>query len=134
MNRSTDDKRGVATAKIMLNHSHFDVQPLFEWELKVLPLMIEFFKKAFTFRLPSLSSAEKTYMIDRKKIKKMRLSVIYDFIKEFPMLYIEPITRKVISDSTVLEEELMNQSPGGDKEARLEALRRHRARAMRRLE
>jgi len=38
-NRSSDDKRRVAMAKILLNYSHFNVQPFFEWELKVLPLM-----------------------------------------------------------------------------------------------
>ena len=131
LNRGTDDKRRVAIAKIVTHHSHFNVQPLFEWELKVLPLMVEFFKKAFTF---SFSYFGETKIIKRKKIKKMRLSVIYDFIKEFPMLYIEPVTRKEIAECTVLEEELMNQSSVCDKDSRLEEIRRHKARAMRRLQ
>ena len=64
----------------------------------------------------------------------MKLSVVYDFIKEFPMLYIEPITQKEITDYTALEEELQ----GGDQsveqqQARLEEVRRCKARAMSRL-
>ena len=50
------------------------------------------------------------------------------------MLYIEPVTRKEIEACTALEEELMNQSPMGDKEVRLEEIRRHKARAMIRLQ
>ena len=41
-----------------------------------------------------------------EKIKKMKLSVVYDFIREFPMLYIEPTTRQEIAEYTALEEEL----------------------------
>ena len=50
------------------------------------------------------------------------------------MLYIEPVTRKEISGYTVLEEELLYSPVAvGDEEARLEEIRRHKARAMIRL-
>ena len=60
-----------------------------------------------------------------EKINKMKLSVIYDFVKEFPMLYIEPMTRKEIVECTTLKEELK-----GDE---LEKIRQRKARAMRRI-
>jgi len=132
LNRSTRDREKVAMAKILLNHSHFNVQPFFEWELKVLPLMIGWFTRAVTFSF-TFTIGEIAYSMCPEKIKKMKLSVIYDFIKEFPMLYIEPVTRQEIEDCTALEGELMNQSSEGDKETRLEEIRRHKARAMRRL-
>ena len=51
------------------------------------------------------------------------------------MLYIEPVTRKEIAECTALEEEeLMSQSSEDDKEARLEVIRRHKARAISRLQ
>jgi len=82
----------------------------------------------------SFTSAGITYRFTLEKINRMKLSTIYDFIKDFPMLYIESVTRQEIEDCTALEEELMNQSPMGDKEVRLEEIRRHKDRAMRRLQ
>jgi len=113
------DKGGVAMYKILQNHSHFNMQPFFEWEFKVLPIVIKWFERAAT-RLHD-SFEEKT--------KKMKVSVIYDFIKEFPMLYIEPITRKEIAEYTALEEELHGDE---HKAARLEEVQCCKTRAMRR--
>ena len=123
LNKETPNKGKVAMTKILHRHSHLDMQPFFKLEFKVLPIMIEWFAKASTW-VPHYA----------EEINELRLSVIYDFIKEFPMLYIEPVTRREIAECTVLEEELMNQSSEDDKEVRLEEIRRHKARAMRRLQ
>jgi len=115
LNRNNQAKQRVAMRKILYHHSHFNMKPLFEWEVKVLPIMIKWFEKA-----ASLYTNE-----SEGKIQKMRLDCIYDFIKEFPMLYIEPITRKEIAECTALEEKLQ-----GDE---LEKIRQRKARALRRL-
>ena len=109
-----EDKHWVAMQKILNAHSHFDMQPFFEWEFKVMPIMIEWFTKASSY----------TAEYD-EKINKMKLSVMYDFIREFPMLCIDPVTRKEIAECTALEEELQ-----GDE---LEMIRQRKARAVRRL-
>jgi len=101
--------------KILRNHPHFNIQPFFEWEFKVLPIMVNWFTKATIF--VDASSGE--------RINKTKLSTIYDFIKEFPMLYIEPVTRKEIAECTALEEKVH-----GDE---LEEIRQRKARAWRRL-
>ena len=122
-NRSYQNKQQVAMLKIFRNHSHFDVQPFFEWEFKVLPLMIEWFEKAAT-RL------NVTFM---KKINKMKLSVIHDFVKEFPMLYIESVTSKEIAEYTTMEEELQSGNlMEAEQQVKLEEIRQSKARAMRR--
>jgi len=125
------DKRRVAMIKILQVHSHFNIQPFFEWEFKVLPLMINWFTKAaacasvFIGNHPSLNSV---------RINKTKLSVVYDFIREFPMLYIEPVTRKAIAEYVAKEEELQKGNQMGvDQRERLEEIRRCKARAMRRL-
>ena len=46
LNRDSEDKGHVAVTKILQHHSHFNVQPFFEWEFKVLPLMISWLEKA----------------------------------------------------------------------------------------
>jgi len=115
----TSDKGKVAMKKILQHHSHFNMRPFFEWEFKVLPIMISWLKKT--------SECTATF---EEKINRLKLAVIYDFIKEFPMLYIEPVTSKEIADYTAMEEEHLLRT-GGD--IRLAEIRQHKARAMRRL-
>ena len=64
------------------------------------------------------------------KINRTKLQITYDFVREFPMLYIEPVTRKEIEECSTLEMHLQ-----GDKchQAKLEEVQQRKTRAMRRL-
>ena len=64
--------------KILKCHSHFDMQPFFEWELKILPLVMDWFEKADS----------RTTGFE-EKIKRMKLACMYEFVREFPVLYID---------------------------------------------
>ena len=123
LNRNAN-KQQVAITKILQNHSHFNMQPFFEWEFKVLPIMVNWFKTA-----DSCTAFE-----HEEKINKMRLSTVFDFIKEFPMLYIEPVTREEIAEYTAMEEEMLQGDQiDAEHEVSLEEIRGCKARAMRRL-
>jgi len=115
-----ENKEQIATRKILKHHSHFNVQPFFEWEFKVLPLLVNWFANAATITTEY-----------EERIKKMKLSVVYEFIKEFPMLYIEPMTRKEVAEYTLLEEQLQGSEM---QEARRLEVQQCKARAMRRLD
>ena len=119
LNIDSEDKGHVAVTKILQHHSHFNVQPFFEWEFKVLPLMISWLEKAnaCTFNF-------------EEKINRMMISVTYDFVREFPMLYIEPVTRKEIEECTALEKHLQGDK---DQQAKLEEVQQRKERSMRRL-
>ena len=122
------DKQHVAITKILQNHSHFDMQPFFEWDFKVLPIMVEWFTKASTFCTIEYE----------EKIKKMRLSAVYDFIREFPMLYVEARTREEIKKHTSLEMQIQRAQLRLQREqmqlaSQLEEVQQCKARAMRRL-
>jgi len=120
---SESNKGQVAMTKIFKHHSHFDMEPFFEWEFKVLPLMINWFANA----------ARRVTRYDQK-ISRSRLSVTFDFIREFPMLYVEPITRQEIAEYTAMEESL--QAGGqmeGEHQGQLEEIRQRKARSMGRL-
>ena len=117
LNEETPDKGKVAMQKIVHSHPHLDMRLFFEWELKVLPIMIEWFTKATTSLDASFEG----------KIKKMRLSAIYDFIKAFPMLYIEAMTKQEIAKYAAMEEQQLQ----GDK---LKEIQKRKAHAMRRLD
>ena len=73
LNSSSEDKRQVAMTKILKHHQHFDMQPFFEWDLKVLPLVIDWFDRA--------RSIESTDIVGTGKRK---LDAIYQFIRAIP--------------------------------------------------
>jgi len=68
----------------------------------------------------------------RRKIKGMKLSCMYEFVREFPMLYVEPITRKEIEEC-ISAMELQLQEDQMQLTQQLEKIQRNKARAMRRL-
>ena len=119
LNRDNGDKRQIAMTKILQHHSHFNMQPFFEWEFKMFPRMISWLEKT---RACTSNFGE--------KINRAKLSITYDFVREFPMHYIEPVTRKEIEDCTALEKQLQ-----GDKcqLAMLEDIQQRKARSFRRL-
>ena len=62
------------------------------------------------------------------KIQRVKLSITYDFVREFPMLFIDPVTRQEIEKYTALEKKLQgNQS----KIATLEEVQQSKERALR---
>ena len=67
------DKTQVAMKKILKHHHHFDMQPFFEWDLKVLPIASNWFDRA-----RSLDTN------DEAGIDKRKLSAIYQFIRAMP--------------------------------------------------
>ena len=127
LNRN-ENKQLLAITKILQNHSHFDMQPFFEWEFKVLPIMISWFTNATTRLHDSFE----------EKINKMKLSAVYDFIREFPMLYVEARTREEIKEHTSLEMQIQRAQLRLQREqmqlaSQLEEVQQCKARAMRRL-
>ena len=119
LNASSENKRKIAMTKILCHNSHINMQPFFGWELKVLPLVITWLEKA--------NACATEFDV---QISKMKLSCMYDFVREFPMLYIEPVTRKEIEECGSMEEQW-----GDDpmQHAKLKQVQERKTRAMRRL-
>ena len=95
------------------------MHPFYEWEFKVLPLIISWLEKANA----CTSNFE-------EKIKRTKLSITYDIVREFPMLYIEPVTRKEIEKYSAMEKKLQGDK---DQQAKLEEVQQRKERSMRRL-
>ena len=114
------NKSRTARIKILDNHSHFDMHPFFQWDIKALPIIINWFSKAAVCTIGY-----------GKKIRVNKLSSIYDFVKEFPSEFIEPLTRREIAQYTALEQQLMGDIA---QQAKLQEIQRCKARAMRRLD
>jgi len=93
LNRGADKKQ-VAITKILKLHSEINMQPLFEWDFKAMPLVIGFFQRA--------AACPQTDQVD---IKSRKLSAIYQFIRGMPSLYIDSRLNQELSEvrATVME-------------------------------
>ena len=76
LNESSEDKRQVAIKKILKHHKHFDMQPFFEWDLKVLPIAIAWFEQA-----QSIANNEEV------GVGRHKLGAIYQFIRAMPEVF-----------------------------------------------
>ena len=84
-----NDKKEVATIKILQAHDDFDMQPFFEWEFKVLPLVLSWLEIASACQMPPGFLPN---------IEQRKLSTIYQFVRGMPVLYVETRLRKELED------------------------------------
>ena len=97
------DKKEVAIIKILQYHDELDMMPFFEWEFKVLPLMIDWFERASSITMPE------NFQLN---IGPRKLSSIYQFVRGMPLLYVETSIRKELEnikskESQMEEEQLL---------------------------
>jgi hypothetical protein len=96
LNKSSEDKKQVAMKKILKHHRHFDMQPFFEWDLKVLPIAIAWFERARYIANNNDdeddSDEEDSDEDDEKSddVDNQMLGAIYQFIRAMPEVF-EPV-------------------------------------------
>ena len=89
-----NDKKEVAMVKILQHHNDFDMLPFFEWDFKVLPLMIDWFERASLITMPRNFEPN---------IGPRKLSCIYQYVRGMPLLYVEARLRKELDDIKAAE-------------------------------
>jgi len=100
------DKKEVAMIKILQYHDDFDMTPFFEWEFKVLPLMMNWFERASAIDMPRGFVSNTGPRIFEPNIGRRKLSSIYQFIRGMPLLYVETCIRKELEDIKLKETQL----------------------------
>ena len=75
--------------KILQCHNDFDMLPFFEWEFKVLPLVLSWFERASVLEMPDNFEPN---------IERRKLSTIFQFVRGMPVLYVETRLRKELED------------------------------------
>jgi len=100
-----NDKKEVAMIKILKYHNDFDMVPFFEWEFKVLPLIIDWFERASSINMPYfiIINVKRTF---EPNIGPRKLSSIYQFVRGMPLLYVETRIRKEFEDIKALESQM----------------------------
>ena len=83
------NKKEVAIIKILQHHNDFDTVPFFEWEFKVLPLIIDWFERASLVTMP---------VGFEPNIGSRKLSSIYQFVRGMPLDYVEVRLKKELED------------------------------------
>ena len=96
-----EDKKQVAIMKIY--NPNLDMTPFFEWEFKILPLMINWLERAFvtlmTFFDEEPTSLESESIMKGRAIDDPdKLSCIYQFVRGMPLLCVENQLRKQLDD------------------------------------
>jgi len=84
LNGSEHEGQAVVV-KILQQYHQIKVQPFFEWEFKVLPLLVGWFTKA-SKRATAGPPDAFTCATFEDSIKRMKINAIYDFVRELPML------------------------------------------------
>jgi len=93
LNGDYEDKKEVAMVKILQTHNDFDMTPFFEWEFKVLPLMINWFERASSLEISSRMPEDYEPFIEQRQ-----LSCVYQFVRGMPLLYVETYLMKELED------------------------------------
>ena len=92
-----NDKKEVAMIKILQCHSDFEMLPFFEWEFKVLPLVLSWLERASAFGMPRGFEPN---------IEPRKLSTIYQFVRGMPVLYVETRLKKELEDIKAREKQM----------------------------
>ena len=100
-----NDKKDVATVKILQHHRDFDMLPFFEWEFKVLPMVLDWLERAYEYEMPEDFEPN---------IGRRKLSTIYQFVRGMPVLYVETRLRKELEDIKVAESQLEEEGLQGE--------------------
>jgi len=101
-----DNKKHVAMNKILKHHAHFDMTPFFEWEFKVLPLVIKWFEEAALCQHDMEAEDNPNYIHPcpdllpevEVNVERSKLSSIYQFVRAMPQLYVETGLRRELED------------------------------------
>ena len=105
-----DDKKEVATIKILKNHDDFDMLPFLEWEFKCLPLVVGWLERASAYEMPRGFEPN---------IERRKLSTIYQFVRGLPLLYVETHLRKELEDIKAAESQMEEEQLLLDQRRRL---------------
>ncbi|KAL7545454.1 hypothetical protein ACHAWF_008798 [Thalassiosira exigua] len=111
-NGFSKDQSHVAIMKIINTHRHFDMSPFFEWDYKVLPVAMNWFKRARSFEaedegedylLFHPDSTENAIDYDlptydcpysyQEKVEREKLYCVYQFVRAMPNVF-EPTAAK----------------------------------------
>ena len=84
------NSREIANCKILLYHRDLDVEPMFKWDLKFLPLMVTWFGKIYGCDMLSTTN---TYCSE--------LSVVYKFISGMPALTAAFYWQKIVANAQI---------------------------------
>jgi len=84
----------AARCKILMNHTHLDMTPLLQWELKCLPLAVGWFERATICTMLSIHNSNpdlsRRILEESKEVFQSRiLTALYEFVRGVPKKVLE---------------------------------------------
>jgi len=97
LNRS--HQQYAAMYKILLNHTDFQLQSFFQWDLKFLPLVADWFDKALVINDSSWVQ-HRRYVFPREELQRKKLSALYQYVRGIPVLEVSDYYIKAMQKSS----------------------------------
>jgi hypothetical protein len=76
-------EKAVAYCKILVHHPDLDIKPFFQWKMKFLPLVIDWFERALYWDIFYDN------WISREEIQSRKLSALYNYVRGIPLLAVD---------------------------------------------
>eukprot|EP00984_Skeletonema_dohrnii_P003944 scaffold1352_cov120-Skeletonema_dohrnii-CCMP3373.AAC.2 len=76
----------AAMYKVLLNHSVFHLQSFYQWDLKFLPLVADWFDKALVINDSSWVQHRMLVSFPREELQRRKLSSLYQYFRGIPLL------------------------------------------------
>ncbi|KAK1746286.1 leucine-rich repeat protein [Skeletonema marinoi] len=109
LNRS--HQQYAAMYKILLNHTDFQLQSFFQWDLKFLPLAADWFDSAMAINNSAMVMNDslgymqhRRYVFPREELQRKKLSALYQYVRGIPVLEVSDYYIKAMQKSWQKEE------------------------------
>ena len=98
----------MVTKKIVRSIPHIDMEPLLEWDLKVLPLVVSWFSRAMEYAGETRTRGRTNFDLEERDIiDRKKLSCIYQYARSVPLMFVPG--RKRVNASKMMK---MNKKGG----------------------
>jgi len=101
-NMNRDAMQCLTRSKILMSHPDLDMQPLFVYNLKLLPLIMNWFRRSSQLRGDKVG----VWRESLSKLRRRELSAVFKFVREMPLLVIEGFWTNVLNESQVKKQKL----------------------------
>jgi hypothetical protein len=102
---SRDVMQCLTRSKILMSHPDLDMQPLFVYKLKLLPLIMNWFRRSIVL-CQLYDDKVGVWRESPSKLRRRELSAVFKFVRDMPLLVIEGFWTNVLNESQAKKQRL----------------------------
>eukprot|EP00984_Skeletonema_dohrnii_P003945 scaffold1352_cov120-Skeletonema_dohrnii-CCMP3373.AAC.3 len=93
--------------KILMNHADLQLQSFFQWDLKFLPVVADWFDRAMAINNSAMVMNDSLgymqhwrYVFPREELQRKKLSALYQYVRGIPVLEVSDYYIKAMQKSS----------------------------------